>query len=509
MKAIQNIDYRSSGHSSGLRLSYRRIVEQSELIFFILGHDGRIKHSSSRALHLLECSSRDVLNLLPIDLVHPDDRATLAFEFQDMAAFSAANRSIECRISKTEGDLIHVRIRACTIEDEEERPVIMLLLTDISGQKRTERSLVETRRKLAARDGFLHSILTSTSSLILTLDRAANITFLNETAMDCLGGDPAELIGQSLFSLISPESVPATRAAFLNVLHNGEIRQGLQMGVRIDGRDKTIGYNLTPFRGGGREERVVLIGGDISERLAMEARVVQNGKMATLGEMATGVAHEINQPLNVIRLAAEMLCEASQRKESTDSFARLVEERSQKIVDMVDRAARIIGHLKTFGRQDSGLDELVSICDPINQALELAQDRLKTDGIVVHRHLDENLGKILGDANSLEQVFLNLILNAADAMRGRPEKLITIIAFQSATDDRICVLFSDNGPGIPEGIRDRIFNPFFTTKEVGKGTGLGMSISYGIVQSHDASINVLPSENGALFRLEFPAGVKR
>ena len=204
-----------------------------------------------------------------------------------------------------------------------------------------------------------------------------------------------------------------------------------------------------------------------------------------------------------------MLAEASQRDEKNESYSRLVEDRSQKIVAMVDRAARIIGHLKTFGRQESRQSELIAICDPINQALELAQDRLKSDGIVVHRHLDENLTQIRGDANSLEQVFLNLILNAADAMRGRPEKLITIIAFQSAVDDRVCVLFSDNGPGIPEEIRDRIFDPFFTTKEVGKGTGLGMSISYGIVQSHDASINVLPSENGALFRLEFPAGVIR
>ncbi len=509
MNAVSKPDYRSTGPGSNLRVSYRRIVEQCELAFFIIGHDGRIKHSSTPAVDLLKCTSRDVLNRFPLGLVHPDDQEIVAFELRKLSNPSSALSSIECRLSRADESFVHVQLQASAIEDEDERPATMLLVTDISEQKKLERSLVETRRKLASRDGFLHSILTSTSSLILTLDRSAHITFLNEPAIDCLESTFAELVGESLFSLIDPDSVAETRRAFLDTLNNGEIHQGLQMKIRIGGREKTIGFNLTPFRGGGREERVVLIGGDISERLAMEARVVQNGKMATLGEMATGVAHEINQPLNVIRLAAEMLCEASQQKESTDPYARLVEERSQKIVNMVDRAARIIGHLKTFGRQESSLDDLVSICDPINQALELAQDRLKTDGIVVHRHLDENLGKIRGDANSLEQVFLNLILNAADAMRGRPEKLITIIAFQSATDDRICVLFSDNGPGIPEGIRDRIFNPFFTTKEVGKGTGLGMSISYGIVQSHDASINVLPSENGALFRLEFPAGVKR
>ena len=208
MNAISKPDYQSIGQPANFRLSYRRIIEQCSLAFFILGNDGRIKHSSDRACRLLDRSSRDVLNRFPADLAHPDDQAMIAMELKGLSRLSASERSIECRFSTPQESHLHVELHASRLADEEGDSVTMIVVTDINEKKKLERSLVETRRKLASRDGFLHSILTSTSSLILTLDRSARITFLNETAIDCLESTPADLVGQSLFELISPDSVP-------------------------------------------------------------------------------------------------------------------------------------------------------------------------------------------------------------------------------------------------------------------------------------------------------------
>lgn len=478
-------------------------MEHTGIALILVTRGGQIKYSNRVMRELLEYESADIKNQNLLEFAHPEDRGAGSDDLDRLFSGLADDYTCEQRLLTNSGREIYGRLQASLIPDEGERQVALITITDISAERNLKISLQETRRKLVTQDSFLNKVLASTTSLILTLDQDGLVTYANESAMDCLEKLPEQLIGKSVFDLIAPDSTPRLQAAFFGALKYEEAHSDLLMRVFAGGCSKTIGVNLTPVRGGGREERVVLIGGDITERLEMQAKLIQTAKMATLGEMATGVAHEINQPLNVIRLAAEMLIELG-IGQSGEAFPKLVQERSEKIVAMVDRASRIINHLKTFGHQQSPEFAPLSLSEPIDQALELAHDRLRSDGIVVNRFLDESLDKILGDASSLEQVFLNLILNSADAMQGQAEKLITVIAFLNADKDRICVLFSDNGPGIPEEVRERIFDPFFSTKDIGKGTGLGMSISYGIIQSHNGSICILPSENGALFRIEFP-----
>jgi len=250
---------------------------------------------------------------------------------------------------------------------------------------------------------------------------------------------------------------------------------------------------------------------DVTEKLEHEARMAQTAKLATLGEMATGIAHELNQPLNVIKLASDFVQKNIRRGRTIppEELNRAARELSVN----VDRAARIISHLREFGRKAEAAMTPVNINAPVRGAFTLIGTQLKKSGIICELALDENLPDILGDENRLEQVFLNLVTNARDAMLEEEkknktkgiarEKILEIRTFEES--GRVVVTVSDTGPGIPRALRDRIFEPFFTTKKVGEGTGLGLSISYGIIKEHQGTIEIDgPKTGGSTFRMTFP-----
>ena len=231
--------------------------------------------------------------------------------------------------------------------------------------------------------------------------------------------------------------------------------------------------------------------------------------MATLGEMATGVAHELNQPLAVMESASSFLMRKLNKKEEIDPEHLLI--MAQKISGNVDRATKIINHLREFGRkEDAGLEK-IQVNDLLKRANELLSQQLKVRGIDVVWKLGEGLPPIMADPGRLEQVFVNLLLNARDAIEDKlatavikkgPEK-ITLIT--SSDGDKIIVEVSDSGAGIPKDQLEKIFEPFFTTKSVGKGTGLGLSISYGIIKDCGGNIQVKSKKGkGTRFIIEFP-----
>jgi PAS domain S-box-containing protein len=256
------------------------------------------------------------------------------------------------------------------------------------------------------------------------------------------------------------------------------------------------------------EQVIIANVADISERIKAEAQLIQAGKMATLGEMSTGVAHELNQPLNAIKVGSEfVLTMTEQGKPIPDEE---LQEVAREISQQIDRAAGIIKHLREFGRKSDITKEQIDINKPILGVFTLLGQQLKVRGIEVIMDLDEALPPILADENRIEQVMVNLVNNARDAMEARKELsggngagTLSIKSFQQ--DDQVVVTISDTGLGIPESLRERIFEPFFTTKEVGKGTGLGLSISYGIVRDYDGSIDFETEEGiGTTFRVSFP-----
>ena len=231
-----------------------------------------------------------------------------------------------------------------------------------------------------------------------------------------------------------------------------------------------------------------------------QEQLVQAGKLATLGELTTGVAHELNNPLNNIGLfvgnAIDQLALGRTDKEA------VVRELEQAL-EQVGKATEIISHLRAFGRVAPIVLEPVDVKDVINRSLTLVHEQLRMREIEVRREFGAEDVIVAANPIQLEQVFVNLLTNARDALAGAERRVIRITT--ETAGDLVRIVFQDSGPGIPPELEQRIFDPFFTTKDVGAGTGLGLSITYGIVKEHGGDIYVAGGAgDGATFVVELP-----
>ncbi|TMA71453.1 MAG: two-component sensor histidine kinase [Deltaproteobacteria bacterium] len=231
-----------------------------------------------------------------------------------------------------------------------------------------------------------------------------------------------------------------------------------------------------------------------------QEQLVQAGKLATVGELTTGVAHELNNPLNNIGL---FVGNAMDLIEHGVMDVKQVIRELRQATEQVRKATEIISHLRTFGRAAPVSREPIVLRQVIERALALMQEQFRLREINVALDLGSKEPVVLGNAIQLEQVFINLLSNARDAMANSPRKAIRISA--SVDCQTVELAFADTGHGIPAGLERRIFDPFFTTKEVGKGTGLGLSITYGIIKDHGGMIAVVsPPGAGATFLIQLP-----
>jgi histidine kinase len=225
--------------------------------------------------------------------------------------------------------------------------------------------------------------------------------------------------------------------------------------------------------------------------------------MATLGQMSAGVAHELNQPLTVIKTASSFLLRKVKAEQPIQM--EILNTLAEEMNVQVDRASRIINHLREFGRKTEMHKTPVQINEAIQGMLMVMGKQLELRQIKVLPKLEPELPRVLGDKNRLEQVFINLAMNARDALANPAFKEKVIRIHSSFENNQIKVNFSDNGCGIPKEIQDKIFEPFFSTKGVGQGTGLGLSISYGIVRDYQGQIQVSSQVGaGTTFTLLFP-----
>jgi C4-dicarboxylate-specific signal transduction histidine kinase len=248
---------------------------------------------------------------------------------------------------------------------------------------------------------------------------------------------------------------------------------------------------------------------DISESIEKEAQLIQASKMTTLGTMAAGMAHEINQPLNVIQVCADFFLKMIKKGNSISDED--LKSMAGDISNNVQRASEIIKHMRDFARQSEVVKTKVNINEPIKDVFKVLGHQLKVHQIELKLDLAPELPYIMADHNRLEQVFINLVTNAVDAMDKKGDELGDIgwkrlLKIKSFSENgQAVVTVTDTGTGIPKEIIDKIFEPFFTTKEVGKGTGLGVSISYGIVKDYNGTIEIKSEVGkGTTFELRFP-----
>src|SRR3989441_1204510 len=262
---------------------------------------------------------------------------------------------------------------------------------------------------------------------------------------------------------------------------------------------RAVRINAARIPGAATEQSIVVMVEDVTEQQALETRLVQSEKLAAVGQLVSGVAHELNNPLTSIAGLSEFLLEQKELGKKDRGHLQVIQEQAE-------RAGRIVRNLLTFARKGSGEQLPVDLNDVIRRTLSLTSYDMKLNDITVTRELSGALPEVMGDRHGLQQVVLNLITNAAQAVAENPRERAREITVSTWFDGHVHLRVADTGPGIPDEIVQSVFTPFFTTKEPGKGTGLGLSITYSIVESHGGQISLEPrtSRGGAAFRVDLP-----
>ncbi|MDP2848464.1 MAG: ATP-binding protein [Humidesulfovibrio sp.] len=372
------------------------------------------------------------------------------------------------------------------------------------------------RRRLRESEEKYRSLFDSGPDPVFVVDcEDFRIVDVNPRALELYGYEKDELIGMSYLALgpenrkdclISSEGIEFEGSAggtgclyHPKVLH---YKKGM--------RPFYVNVHACPISYRGRHAIITAVT-DITEMIEKDAQLIQAGKMKSLGEMSAGIAHELNQPLNAIKMGSEFLAILDEKGQTAppEAFRQVVRE----ISGQVDRAAEIINTLRAFGRKAEMLKEPVDVNKPIKSVLTIVRRQFELDNIRFNLELGEGLPPVLAHDNRLQQVFFNLFTNARDAINeaSQPSDMgarRSIRITTRAEAGGVVAEVRDTGIGMSAEVRDKIFEPFFTTKETGQGMGLGLAITYGIVRDYGGHIRIdsAPGQ-GATISLHFPQAV--
>jgi PAS domain S-box-containing protein len=469
---------------------YRELFDNIQEGLFFSTPEGRFVEVNDAMVRMLGYESRD--ELLQIDIptqlyFSPDQRDRHAEEMRREGSL----RNFEASLRRKDGSPIHVLINAFGLHDHRGELVqIRGLMLDVTGLRAYQSELHRER-------DFSGKILSNTQSLILVADTAGLVSYANRRWYDA-GFEQRELVGRPLIELAAPGFVRALSNALKETLEGEQVGNIELEVMRGNGTAGKFSANLSPMRDErGNVSSIVLVLTDITDSAVLRDKLVHAEKMAAVGQLVSGVAHEVNNPLTAILGFADLLMENPDLPENARKDLRVILQEAQ-------RTKQIVQNLLSFARQMPPERSAVQLNPILRRTVQLRSYDFTSHGVEVIEHFDEGLPEVVGDPHQLQQVFLNILNNAYDAVHdiGRPAR-IEIMSTKSG--DAVEVSFRDNGDGITHP--DRIFDPFFTTKEVGKGTGLGLSICYGIIKEHGGEI--LCHNNfggqGATFVVRLPA----
>ncbi|UCH51253.1 MAG: PAS domain-containing protein, partial [Chloroflexota bacterium] len=334
-------------------------------------------------------------------------------------------------------------------------------------------------------------------------DIEGKITYVNRACIRLWGGDDKdELIGMPYWIMLKPgEDVRSIAAS----MFEKKYWEGELVAMRKDGEEVYVYvYAGMVEDEQGKPVQTISSFVDITEqkqteeeKIRMEQQLQLAGRLAAVGELAAGVAHELNNPIAAVQAFAQFLVERQDIDKQVRSDVETIFKESQ-------RASKITSNLLSFARRHKPQKEMISINEVVEKSLELHAYRLKANNIEVVMELDSNLPRTLADFHQLEQVFVNIITNAEQAMTEAHGKGILCIETLHR-GNRVRIIFRDDGPGIAKENLKQLFDPFFTTKAVGKGTGLGLSICFGIIHDHNGYIYAdSATGKGATFTVEIP-----
>lgn len=447
------------------------------------GHFNKVNLAFSKALGYTE---EELLTRPFIDFVHPEDVQQTVAEMQKLAE-GIPTICFENRYRTKKGEY---RVLAWATTPDPSSRLLYASARDITEQRAAE---YHSRQVLQAID--------QTGITIFT-DRSGVITELNDNFCLISGYRRDELLGKHHSSFDQREQVKKSLRSILTTIKNERTWSGDIENTNKDGKVYSVRTVISPLKSlGGEIEKFMAVCFDITaqknaERRAEEDRLqaIQSSKMASLGAMAAGVAHEINNPLAIIAATVLMLPKYTNDSEKLGAKILTVEK-------SVERISKIVRSLKKFSRSsDRGEYIHKDLKDILAEALILTDAKSKLHMTTVNTKIESD-GQILCNENEIEQVLVNLINNGVDAVKDQAEKWINIAISES--DSSIIMRVIDSGPGIPAEVQQNLFQPFFTTKRVGEGTGLGLAITKTILDEHMATIEVINTEKHTCFEIRF------
>jgi two-component system NtrC family sensor kinase len=470
---------------------YRELFDNIQEGLFFTTPEGRFIEVNDALVRMLGYESRE--ELLQADIrrdiyPNPGDRT----KFTEALESSGILRNYQEVLRRKDGAAIYTLQNAFAVRDAQGKVTQYRGLTlDITELKNFQSELQRQR-------DFNVSILNNTQSLIVVSDTAGLISFANRRCYELGGFAPGELVGRPLIELISPEKRDVLRDSLARSLEGqqvGNIELPLILAQHGAGQ---FSVNLSPMRDDhGQVSSIVAVLTDITDAAILQAKLMHTEKMAAVGQLVSGVAHEVNNPLTAILGFADLLSE----QEDVPEDAR---RDLQVIIQEAQRTKQIVQNLLSFARQMPAQRQPVQLNAILRRTLQLRAYDFANHGIKLFEDLHEPMPDVVGDPHQLQQVFLNILNNAYDAVRdtNRPG---AVEVRSYVRDGNVEVTFADTGTGITAP--ERIFDPFYTTKEVGKGTGLGLSICYGIVREHGGDIVASNRSDvtGAMFAVRLPA----
>jgi PAS domain S-box-containing protein len=483
----------TSRHQAELR--FNEFFESLREGIFFTTPDGHVLDANPAMVRMLGFESKAELQLENFGQVYadPSQRDALLRELQSRG--SVQDREVVLR--RKDGSHAYCLASGFAIRDTFGRIVrLQGTLVDI-----TERREIEKR--LHQEQEFVRHLIACFPDMIAVFDATGRFTYVSPRVYEVLGAAPAEFVGQQHLFGVHPDDQPAVAQAFRQVMAGENPSTQMEFRARhADGTWRTLRASAGPlFDAEQQISGVVSSVRDITESKTFEQQLLQKEKFASMGQMMAGAAHELNNPLTAILGVSDLL-----RERATDDGTR---RQVEIILQQARRAAAIVQNLLALAVPSGQKRPRVKVDEIIAKVIESHQKSLQQRNIVADVTIAGTLPEVEGDPRLLAQVFTNVLLNAEQAISSVRDKGNLRISLSEAGSNLLAE-FADDGPGIPQEIADKIYDPFFTTKRPGGGSGLGLTICLGVVQDHGGRIEFQSSEGvGTTFRIFLPAIVEK
>jgi PAS domain S-box-containing protein len=470
---------------------YRELFNNVQEGVFFCDAQGTFVDVNDALVRMLGYTNRDELLALDVPTLFYASREQ--YLSARKAAESETKATREVTLRRKNGALLNALESSMAVRDSQGEIVQYRgLLLDITDAKLFQSQLQREK-------DFNTQILNNTQSMIMVADTAGLISYANRRCYEAGQFDEGSLVGHRMAEFIAERDRTEWEASFDAVLL-GEPVNNLEMHLlRGDGSKGKFSANISPMQDQqGSVNSIVVVMTDITDVAVIRAKLMHTEKLAAVGQLVSGVAHEVNNPLTAIMGFADLMLENPRLPKAVHQDLRVIMQEAQ-------RTKEIVQNLLSFARQSPPHRKLVDVNAVVKRTIALRSYDFASHGVKIVERLDENVPEIVGDAQQLQQVFLNILNNAYDAIQDVDRRGRIEIETENVGDGYIRITFRDNGPGVEHP--ERIFDPFFTTKDVGKGTGLGLSICYGIVREHGGEIMCRPPRPelpGATFCVRLP-----